>query len=47
MTLLKNKKILITGLLNKKSIAYGIAKIMLQEGAEIIVTYHKKKTKKK
>ena len=37
--ILKNKKILIMGLRNKWSIAYGIAKSAYENGAEIIVTF--------
>jgi enoyl-[acyl-carrier protein] reductase I len=37
--LLKNKKILITGLANKYSIAAGIASAMRREGAELAFTY--------
>jgi len=37
--LLKNKKILITGLANKYSIASGIASAMCREGAELAFTY--------
>ena len=37
--LLKNKKILISGLANKYSIAAGIAYAMHREGAELAFTY--------
>ena len=37
--LLKNKRILITGLANKYSIAAGIASAMHREGAELAFTY--------
>ena len=37
--MLKNKKILITGIANKYSIALGIAKAMVREGAEIAIAY--------
>ena len=37
--LLKNKKILISGLANKYSIASGIAAAMHREGAELAFTY--------
>ena len=37
--LLKNKRILITGLANKYSIASGIAAAMRREGAELAFTY--------
>lgn len=47
MGFLKNKKILIFGVKNKYSIAYGIAKSMYKQGAQLAFTYHKKKNKKK
>ena len=37
--LLKNKRILISGVANKYSIATGIAKSMHREGAELAFTY--------
>ncbi len=39
MALLQNKKILITGLLSNRSIAYGIAKAAHREGAQLAFTY--------
>ena len=39
MGFLANKRILITGLLSNRSIAYGIAKAMKREGAEVAFTY--------
>ena len=39
MTLLADKRILITGLLSNRSIAYGIAKAMHREGAQLAFTY--------
>ncbi|AGF48577.1 enoyl-[acyl-carrier protein] reductase I [Candidatus Kinetoplastibacterium oncopeltii TCC290E] len=39
MCLLKNKKILITGIISKKSIAYGIAKSCVEQGAILAFTY--------
>ena len=39
MTFLANKRILITGLLSNRSIAYGIAKAMQREGAQLAFTY--------
>jgi len=39
MGLLAGKRILITGLLSNRSIAYGIAKAMRREGAELAFTY--------
>lgn len=39
MGFLANKRILITGMLSNRSIAYGIAKAMRREGAELAFTY--------
>ena len=39
MGFLAKKKILITGLLSQRSIAYGVAKAMKREGAELAFTY--------
>ncbi|HBV21017.1 MAG TPA: SDR family oxidoreductase [Nitrosomonas sp.] len=39
MGFLNNKRVLITGLLSNRSIAYGIAKAMLREGAALAFTY--------
>ncbi|SFP78644.1 Enoyl-[acyl-carrier-protein] reductase [NADH] [Nitrosomonas cryotolerans] len=39
MGFLANKRVLITGLLSNRSIAYGIAKAMRREGAELAFTY--------
>lgn len=39
MPLLADKRILIAGLLSNRSIAYGIAKAMRREGAELAFTY--------
>ncbi len=39
MAFLQGKKILITGLLSNRSIAYGIAKAAQREGAELAFTY--------
>ncbi|MBL8918890.1 MAG: enoyl-ACP reductase FabI [Myxococcaceae bacterium] len=36
--LLKDKKLLITGVLTPQSIAYGVAELALKEGAEVILT---------
>ncbi|QJC37201.1 SDR family oxidoreductase [Enterobacteriaceae endosymbiont of Donacia thalassina] len=47
MYLLEGKKILITGILNKLSISYGIARIMYKHKANLIFTYQRKKNKKK
>lgn len=37
--MLTGKKVLMTGLLSNKSIAYGISKAMHREGAELVFTY--------
>lgn len=39
MGFLANKQVLITGLLSNRSIAYGIAKAMKREGAQLAFTY--------
>jgi enoyl-[acyl-carrier protein] reductase I len=39
MGFLANKKVLIAGLLSNRSIAYGIAKAMHREGAQLVFTY--------
>jgi enoyl-[acyl-carrier protein] reductase I len=39
MALLSGRKILVTGVLSNRSIAYGIAKAARREGAEIALTY--------
>ena len=39
MGFLQNKKILVTGLLSNRSIAYGIAKALAREGAALAFTY--------
>jgi enoyl-[acyl-carrier protein] reductase I len=45
MGFLNNKKILITGLASKRSIAWGIAKAMSREGATLAFTYQNDKLK--
>ncbi len=45
--MLKNKKILITGLANKYSIASGIAAAMHREGADLAFTYQNERLLKK
>ena len=45
--LLKNKKILIMGIRNKWSIAYGIAKSAYENGAKLIFTYMGEENKDK
>src|SRR3954470_7945088 len=39
MGFLQNKRILVTGLLSNRSIAYGIAKALAREGAALAFTY--------
>ena len=39
MPILAGRKILVTGLLSNRSIAYGIAKVARREGADIALTY--------
>tara|TARA_R110000851_G_scaffold278768_1_gene431959 strand:+ start:90901 stop:91683 length:783 start_codon:yes stop_codon:yes gene_type:complete len=39
MSFLKNKRILVTGVLSNRSIAYGIAKACHEQGAELAFTY--------
>lgn len=41
--MLKNKKVLICGLVSDRSIAYGIAEAMHREGAELAFTYQSEK----
>ncbi|MBI3523267.1 MAG: SDR family oxidoreductase [Betaproteobacteria bacterium] len=45
MGFLAGKRILITGLLSNRSIAYGIAKAMHREGAELAFTYQSERVK--
>ena len=45
--LLENKKILIMGIRNKWSIAYGIAKSVYENGAQLIFTYMREENKEK
>ncbi|AGF47146.1 enoyl-[acyl-carrier protein] reductase I [Candidatus Kinetoplastibacterium desouzaii TCC079E] len=45
MTLLKNKKILITGVISNRSIAFGIAKSCKEQGAILALTYANEKLK--
>ncbi|MDN5247796.1 MAG: SDR family oxidoreductase [Wolbachia endosymbiont of Tyrophagus putrescentiae] len=44
---LNGKKGLITGIINKRSIAYGIAKVLSEHGAEFAITYQNEELKKK
>lgn len=45
MSLLKNKRALITGLISDRSIAHGIAEAFYREGAELAFTYQNEKFK--
>ncbi len=44
--LLNGKKIVVMGVANKKSIAWGCAKALLEQGAEVIYTYQNDRLKK-
>jgi len=45
MALLSGKKILVTGVLSNRSIAYGVARAAHREGAEIALTYQNERFK--
>jgi enoyl-[acyl-carrier protein] reductase I len=45
MALLSGKRILVTGLLSNRSIAYGVAKAARREGAELAFTYQNERFK--
>src|SRR5205814_397606 len=45
MGLLSGRKILVTGLLSNRSIAYGVAKAARREGAELAFTYQNERFK--
>jgi enoyl-[acyl-carrier protein] reductase I len=47
MALLSGKRILVTGVLSNRSIAYGIAKAARREGAEIALTYQNERFKER
>ena len=47
MSMLKNKRALIVGVLNNYSIAYGIAQCMSREGASLAFTYQNDKLKER
>lgn len=47
MDLVKNKKIILTGLLNKRSIAYGVARVLSKQGAILGLTCQSEKIKSK
>ncbi len=44
--ILENKKIVIMGVANKRSIAWGCAKVMAEQGAELIYTYNRDRSLK-
>src|SRR5699024_7297359 len=44
--LLKGKKILVMGVANKRSIAWGCSQMMVENGAELIFTYQNDRIKK-
>lgn len=45
MNILKNKQVLITGLVSRYSLAFGIAKAMQREGAKILFSYQHERFK--
>ncbi|WP_339186174.1 enoyl-ACP reductase [Paenibacillus sp. FSL R5-0490] len=45
--LLEGKQILVTGIANEKSIAWGIAKSLNKQGAKLLFTYRKEKSRRK
>ena len=45
--LLNNKKALITGIASNRSIAYGIAKKLSENGAQLCLTYQNDNLKKR
>ncbi|OOZ35935.1 enoyl-ACP reductase FabI [Solemya velesiana gill symbiont] len=47
MGFLQDKKVLVTGIASNRSIAYGIAKAMRREGAQLTLTYQNEKLKKR
>ncbi|MFL6565349.1 MAG: SDR family oxidoreductase, partial [Burkholderiales bacterium] len=47
MGFLAGRKILVTGVLSNRSIAYGIAKAARREGAEIALTYQNERFKER
>ncbi len=47
MGFLQDKKILVTGIASNRSIAYGVAKAMHREGAELAFTYQNEKLQKR
>lgn len=47
MGFLRGKRVLIVGIASNRSIAYGVAQAMHREGAELALTYHTDKLKKR
>ena len=47
MGFLAGKKILVTGLLSNRSIAFGVAKAAAREGAELCLTYQNERFKER
>src|SRR5437763_4742025 len=47
MGMLTGKKILITGVISNRSIAYGVAKAARREGAEVALTYQNERFKER
>ena len=45
MGFLANKRILVTGMISNRSIAYGVAQAMRREGAELAFTYQGERVK--
>src|SRR5512146_2252072 len=45
MGFLANKRILVTGMISNRSIAYGVAQAMHREGAELAFTYQGERVK--
>lgn len=46
MSLLSGKKVVVMGVANKRSIAWGCAKALMEQGAEVIYTYQNERMKK-
>ena len=46
MSFLTGKKIVVMGVANKKSIAWGCAQALIQQGAEVIYTYQNERMAK-
>ncbi|HDP4678888.1 NADH-specific enoyl-ACP reductase, partial [Staphylococcus aureus] len=43
---LENKTYVIMGIANKRSIAFGVAKVLDQLGAKLVFTYRKERSRK-